>query len=201
VRRTILLLSTMPIAVLAVSGVMLFGMGKPALSQSDPEPPCGVSIEDQYCIDKTADPNPAIVGQPITFTITQRCPGSDQGCIALARDTIVDELPSGLTVESVDPAGCTTSGNTTSGNTVTCAFNRFFTPTQPFTLTIVATPTKCGTFTNTASAPTVGFTAHVTFTVNCVPTTKADCKKGGWMDFGIYPDQGTCISDVNRRNR
>jgi subtilisin-like proprotein convertase family protein len=32
------------------------------------------------------------------------------------------------------------------------------------------------------------------------PTTKAQCKKGGWMEFG-YPDQGTCISDVNRRNR
>jgi large repetitive protein len=33
-----------------------------------------------------------------------------------------------------------------------------------------------------------------------LPTTKADCKKGGWKDFG-YPNQGTCISDVNRRNR
>jgi subtilisin-like proprotein convertase family protein len=32
------------------------------------------------------------------------------------------------------------------------------------------------------------------------PTTKAQCKKGGWKDFG-YPNQGTCISDVNRRNR
>ena len=39
-RRTILLLSTMTIAVLAVSGAMLFGMGKPAQAQSDPEPPC-----------------------------------------------------------------------------------------------------------------------------------------------------------------
>jgi TolB protein len=33
-----------------------------------------------------------------------------------------------------------------------------------------------------------------------VPTTKVQCKKGGWKDFG-YPNQGTCISDVNRRNR
>jgi subtilisin-like proprotein convertase family protein len=33
-----------------------------------------------------------------------------------------------------------------------------------------------------------------------LPTTKAQCKKGGWEDFG-YPDQSTCISDVNRRNR
>jgi probable HAF family extracellular repeat protein len=32
------------------------------------------------------------------------------------------------------------------------------------------------------------------------PTTKAQCKKGGWRELG-YPDQGTCISDVNQRNR
>jgi subtilisin-like proprotein convertase family protein len=38
-------------------------------------------------------------------------------------------------------------------------------------------------------------------TAPTLPTTKAECKKGGWMDFGIYPDQGTCVSDVNRRNR
>ena len=31
------------------------------------------------------------------------------------------------------------------------------------------------------------------------PMTKADCRKGGWREFG-YPDQGTCIRDVNRRN-
>jgi hypothetical protein len=37
-------------------------------------------------------------------------------------------------------------------------------------------------------------------TTSEVPTRKVQCKKGGWKDFG-YPDQGTCISDVNRRNR
>jgi hypothetical protein len=34
-------------------------------------------------------------------------------------------------------------------------------------------------------------------TTSDVPTTKADCKKGGWKNFG-YPDQGTCISFVNQ---
>jgi len=33
-----------------------------------------------------------------------------------------------------------------------------------------------------------------------VPTMKEQCKKGGFREFG-YPDQGTCISFVNRRNR
>ncbi len=91
---------------------------------------------------------------------------------------------------------------TTSGNTVTCAQLRFFSETRPFTLTIVATPTKCGTFTNTASNGADA--GSVTFTVEgCpppLPTTKAQCKKGGFREFG-HPDQGTCISDVNRRNR
>jgi hypothetical protein len=34
-------------------------------------------------------------------------------------------------------------------------------------------------------------------TTSDVPTTKAQCKNGGWKDFG-YPDQGTCISFVNQ---
>jgi subtilisin-like proprotein convertase family protein len=34
-------------------------------------------------------------------------------------------------------------------------------------------------------------------TTTAVPTTKDDCKKGGWKEFG-YPDQGTCISFVNQ---
>jgi hypothetical protein len=146
VRRTILLLSTMTIAVLAVSGALLFGMGKPAQAQSVPEPPCTTS----FCIDKTATPNPGTVDKPITFTITQRCvtPGT---CVD-TRD-IVDEVPSELSIVSVDAFDpiqpdyqCPTSGNT-----VTCSQLRFFTETQPFTLTIVATPTECGTFTNTVS--------------------------------------------------
>ena len=202
-RRTILLLSTMTIAVLAVSGAMLFGMGKPAQSQSDPEPPCQV----QFCIDKTADPNPAIVGEPITFTITQRCPGNAPGCLGQANFPIVDTLPpeARFTIVSVAPAACT-SGE----NTVTCAENRFITPTQPYTITIVAIPAECGTFTNTVSqlhpnpSNPPQHTARVTFTVEgcgpTVPMTKEQCKKGGWSNLG-WPNQGTCISAWNNQNR
>jgi hypothetical protein len=192
----------MTIAVLAVSGAMLFGMGKPAQSQeealgSNPEPPCG----QQFCLDKTADltDDTATVGEPITFTITQRCPGIEppRGCIDF--NAIVDTLPSdaGLTDVSV-PAGCTLSGNT-----VTCPGSRFTSVAAPFTITIVATPTECGTFTNTASRPTATepFTATYTFTVvRCPPPMKDDCKKGGWEEFG-FPDQGTCVSAWNRQNR
>jgi hypothetical protein len=44
-------------------------------------------------------------------------------------------------------------------------------------------------------------TAKVTFTVvRCPPPTKEECKDGGWEEFG-FPDQGRCVSAVNRENR
>jgi Domain of unknown function DUF11 len=192
-RRTILLLlSTMTIAVLAISGAMLFGMGKPAQSQSDTEPPCNFN----FCLDKTADKDTVTVGEQITFTITERCV-APTGCFDSS--PLIDQFQpsSGITVDSVAPTGiCSTSGNT-----VTCG-PRSSSPTAPFTLTIVATPTECGTFTNTAShGGGTSDTAEASFTVvGCPPPTKEECKKGGWMEFG-FPDQGTCVSAVNRQNR
>jgi hypothetical protein len=149
------------LAMLVVGGAMLFGMGNPAQAQSVPEPPCTTN----FCIDKTATPSTATAGEPITFTITQRCPGNGElGC--LTSRPIVDTLPpeAGLTNVSL-PAACTRDGNT-----VTCAENRFFTATRPYTLTIVATPTTCGTFTNTASFGGNQSTATATFTVLCRDT-------------------------------
>jgi transposase len=46
----------------------------------------------------------------------------------------------------------------------------------------------------------LGWSLDISATTPPFPATKDDCKKGGWMEFG-YPDQGTCVSDVNRRNR
>lgn len=190
-KRLAALVIAAAVALLVVSGAMLFGMGKPAQAQSVPEPPC----TGLYCLDKTVDSNPATVGEPITFTITERCPGGFECSNPFA---LVDPLPSGLTVESVDPAGtCSWSGNT-----VTCGPRISF-PNAPFTLTIVATPTECGEFTSTAGQTGGAFqyTASVTFTVvGCPPPTKEECKKGGWEEYG-FPDQGTCVSAWNRQNR
>jgi hypothetical protein len=182
------------VALLVISGALLFEMGKPAQAQSIPEPPCTTL----FCIDKTATPNPATVGDPITFTITQRCPIASALCIG--NQVLVDDLPpeAGLTNVSVDPA---TVCSTTSENTVTCG-QRVFTATAPFTLTIVATPTECGTFKNTASQSGGEFnaTAEVTFTVvGCPPPTKEECKNGGWEEFG-FPNQGRCERAWNRQN-
>ena len=180
------------LAMLVVGGAMLFGMGKPAQSQ-ETTPPCDVS----FCIDKTADADTVEVGQQITFTITQRCIAGGR---CLDSNAIVDELPSGLSFVSVEDSDpdiqCTRSGNT-----VTCPGTRIFTSDSPFTATIVATTTECGTFTNTASIPGPGETDQVSFTVvRCPPPTKEECKNGGWEEFG-FPDQGTCVSAVNRQNR
>ena len=87
------------VGLLVVSGALLFGMGKPAQAQSNPEPPCTTF----FCLDKTATPNPATVGEPITFTITERCPGGGPaGCTDI--QTLVDQVPPELTVDSVAPA-------------------------------------------------------------------------------------------------
>jgi hypothetical protein len=34
-----------------------------------------------------------------------------------------------------------------------------------------------------------------------VPTSKDQCKKGGWRDFGVFKDQGDCVSFVAHRPR
>jgi hypothetical protein len=39
--------------------------------------------------------------------------------------------------------------------------------------------------------------------VTCLPTSKDECKNGGWQDFGIFKNQGDCVSFVatGGRNR
>jgi uncharacterized repeat protein (TIGR01451 family) len=158
-RRRLAALVIAAVALLVVGGAMLFGMGKPAQAQE----PCTTN----FCLDKTANPSTVTVGEQITFTITERCPQSGScGNFAPLEDT----LPSGLSIVSVDANEPTDPGYqcTTSGNTVTCPGLRDFHSTAPFTLTIVATTTECGTFTNTAS--NVSDTAEASFTVSCDTT-------------------------------
>jgi len=195
-RRTIVLSASAALAALLFCAAALLWT-----QQAQAQEACDIS--GTACLDKTADRSTVEVGEQITFTITERC--TFEGCEGGFGSPLVDTLPSGLTVDSVVAAGPLLPAGyecTTSENTVTCPNPRFVTLEQPFTLTIVATPTECGSFTNTASDTL--FTVEATFTVEgcppTLPTTKAQCKNGGWTDFG-YPDQGTCISGVNQRNR
>lgn len=53
------------------------------------EDSCTVATSAVYCLDKTAGPNPANVGKPLTFTITSHCaPGSP--CVFAPAYGIVD---------------------------------------------------------------------------------------------------------------
>jgi Bacterial Ig-like domain len=143
-----------------VMAALIVVMAGPAMAQES-APPCNTN----FCLDQTADPSTVTAGEPITFTIAERCPMATLCNISLP---LVDTLPSGLSIVSVADSQpnyqCSTSGNT-----VTCLGDRFSTPTQPFSLTIVATPMVCGSFTNTASndkVPSIGFyTVEAAFTV------------------------------------
>ena len=48
-------------------------------------------------------------------------------------------------------------------------------------------------------------TGTVTLDLTCLdeppgmPTTKDQCKKGGWKDFGVFKNQGDCVSSSCRR--
>ena len=159
------------------------------------------------CLEKTAAPDPVTVGEPLTFTIRGYC---EDGCLVL-QGGLTDTLPAGLEFVSATATGYTEYGIpqptcSESAGTVTCTPVAFASnqPGQemdvPFVATIEVIPTQCGTFTNTASMA-FGLSVSETFTVvGCVPTTKAQCKNGGWRAFG-YPDQGTCITAVNQNRR
>jgi hypothetical protein len=172
-----------------------------------------VDCQDIFCLEKTATRDPATVGEPLTFTITGYCT-PDISCGRRSISGLTDTLPAGLEFVSATATGY---GGTElspipqptcseSAGTVTCTPVAFFFDTRdgtavPFEATIEVIPRQCGTFTNTASLPGFDQSVSETFTVEgCVPTppaTKAQCKKGGWSNFG-YPDQGTCISVVNQ---
>jgi hypothetical protein len=187
-------------ALVIAAAVAMLLIGVAALlwtQEAQAQEPCS----ENFCIDKTVNDSTPTVGQQITFTITERCVFGE--CTAFP--PLVDTLPDGLIITGVVANApfqpeyqCTTSGNT-----VTCPANRISTPDQPFTLTIVALTTECGEFTNTASKSS-GQTAQASFKVEgcgpTVPTTKQECKEGGWSNLG-WPDQGTCISAWNEQNR
>jgi uncharacterized repeat protein (TIGR01451 family) len=122
---------------------------------------------------KTASPNQAAIGQPVTFTIVL----TNELDFVSGTDQIIDTLPAGVQFVSAssDQGTCTESGGT-----VTC--DVFVAESGTATVTIVVTPTQCGNFTNTAedtasrspAAPQFGIsplTATASFTVPCTSPT------------------------------
>jgi hypothetical protein len=196
--RRLLVLSAMLTAVMVVG---LLGYATSARADAN----CVFGIA---CLEKTVSADPAQVGEPLTFTIRGFCAPAFPDCVVDSEgEPVRDTLPAGLDFVSASATG---NGNPTctfseSDRTVSCSpWN--FRGGQPFEATIEVIPRECGTFTNIATSPVLAQdSVSETFTVEgCVPpppTMKDQCKQGGWMDFGIYPDQGTCVSAVNRQNR
>jgi uncharacterized repeat protein (TIGR01451 family) len=117
-------------------------------------------------IAKSASPDPVLVGENLTYTLTV----TNNGPYTASTVSVQDPVPSGTTYVSSSP-GC--------DDTVTCAVGDLA-PHATATITIVVTPAAAGTVTNTATVsaeegdPVPGNnTAKVTTTVNPRPTTLA----------------------------
>jgi CSLREA domain-containing protein len=132
----------------------------------------------------------------VTF-IANSAPKAENDSYSTNKDTPLSVAGPGVLANDTDPDGDTLSAVLDSG---------------PDHGTLILNPD--GSFTYTPNVNFIGsdfFTykandgsaesnvATVSITVRA-PATKAVCKNGGWREFG-YPDQGTCISDFNRRNR
>jgi hypothetical protein len=73
----------------------------------------------------------------------------------------------------------------------------------PFGVTIRIWPDRDGNDSQDPGEPTV-LEPHFTVDRPCEdvfpdpvrPTTKAQCKNGGWRDFGVFKNQGDCVSFV-----
>lgn len=99
-------------------------------------------------ISKTDSPDPILVGEPLTYTITVKNSGpSSAGSV-----TVVDTIPAGTTFESASASQGSCSGS----STVTCDLGTLQ-PEESATVTIVVRPTVAGTIANTATvSSTVG---------------------------------------------
>ena len=170
---------TLQLLMLVALLLSLLALGPNALAQgaSTPGGECQIITGQNYCIDKTASPAEATVGQPLIFTITMSTNSCPPNIIRFCgfTDTVTDTLPDGVTFVSAFAQNTSPEQGgrqptcTNSGNTVTCApmESTFLNgPPHPFpsTATIIVTPTQCGTLTNTVTSD-YGISASADFTV------------------------------------
>jgi len=102
----------------------------------------------QLTVLKTASPNPAAFGQPLTYTVTVQSGGT----LPVTAAQLSDPLPAGVTFQSV-----TTSQGSCSqaSGTVTCQLGPLPTGSAA-TVTITVTPLVTGTLSNTATVTSPG---------------------------------------------
>jgi uncharacterized repeat protein (TIGR01451 family) len=124
--------------------------------------PVGVAVSPltgaDLSITKSGSPNPVISGQRLTYTIT----ATNTGGLTASGVTVSDPLPANVHFGSVSTTqgSCTrsTSGTRkTQDGTVSCSVGSLA-GGKSATITIVVTPTKPGTLTNTAAVSATGIT-------------------------------------------
>jgi len=113
-----------------------------------PATPLTCTAQPAAVVLKTANPNPATFGQPLTYTVTVQ----NSGAVPTTALQLSDPLPAGVTFQSVT----TTAGSCSqAGGTVSCSLG-----TLPAggsaTVTIRVTPLVTGTLTNTATVTSPG---------------------------------------------
>ncbi|MFZ5863100.1 MAG: DUF11 domain-containing protein [Nitrospirota bacterium] len=130
-----------------------------------------VTAQADVSITKTDAPDPVLVGQNLTYTITV----TNNGPNSATNVVMTDPLPAGATFVS----SSTTQGSCTGTTTVSCTLGTLINGASA-TVTIVVTPTAAGTLSNTASVTanetdpnTANNSAPGTTTVNA-PANQAD---------------------------
>ena len=124
----------------------------------------------QLTVTKTASPNPFIVGQPASYTVTVQNTGT---ATTIGNITIADTLPTGITLASANGTNWSCTGTTALSCTFTGTLATSASTTLTLNVTVGATATS-GTNSATASGggdPTCPVTARCTGTTTTVNVT------------------------------
>ncbi len=97
-------------------------------------------------VTKSASPDPATVGSPLTYTVV----GTNNGPDGATGVTVTDTLPAEVTFGTATWTGASNGTCSHAGGIVTCAIGSLANAAS-VTITIVVTPTAAGSITNTAS--------------------------------------------------
>jgi gliding motility-associated-like protein/uncharacterized repeat protein (TIGR01451 family) len=153
--------------------------GTPPTGTTDPTPPTGTDTTTvnrviDFSLSKTSSPNPAVIGQALTYTITL----SNAGPGAMVPGdtiTLTDNLPAGFTANTYTPA-------TGTYNSATGQWTGFSLPVgQSITLTIAGTVSA--TYTGTSLVNTVTVTPPTGTTDPTPPTGKDSTGVSRIMDL------------------
>ncbi len=147
-------------------------------------------------ISKTVSPNPAKLGEQVTYTITVA--NSD---LAEAKNTYVDDtLPNGFT--NISTSGCDNNGNSVSGQAVHCTLGDLAKgDTKTFTITANA-PNTNATYTNTATTSSDTLEADTTNNSGSVDldVRGADLNLDKWDSADPVATNSTYYYNIRVRN-